>query len=116
VKCQPRVRQDNYETVIIEKDGDTLNYLCPVMTEAQYNQLCALCDTAANELAAHFAEIIPVVTRIMENHAPIPLKDYCRGIAVKNKNDLAEMVEVLCQSGYLQVPQAQGFYTVYVVV
>jgi hypothetical protein len=100
----------------IEKDGDSYKSLCPVMTEAQYKELCELCSDSINETASMLAEIIPVTTRIMENHAPTAVRELCKPIAEINTNGMAEIMENLCESGYLMIPQKHSFLTIFAVV
>lgn len=100
----------------IEKDGDSYKSLCPTMTEAQYNELCGLCSDSVNEIAAMLAAIIPAATIIMENHAPAAVKEHCKPIAAINTNGMAEIMENLCESGYLMIPTTHSFITIFAVI
>ena len=100
----------------IEKNGDSLKSLCPVMTEAQYNEICGICDDSINEISAMFGEIVLTAANIMENHAPVAVKDHCRQIALINTNGMAEIMENLCENGYLMIPQKHSFLTIFAVI
>jgi len=100
----------------IEKDGDSYRPLCPNMTQAQHGRLCAACEAATDEMAEMMAQFVPVTAGIMENHAPAAVKELCAPLAVFKADGIAEVMEYLCEDGYLMVPSGRGFYTVFTVV
>jgi RNA polymerase sigma factor (sigma-70 family) len=104
------------ERGFIAKDGDSYKSLCPVVTEAQYQQLLGLCSGAINEMASLLAEIVPTAASVMENHAPIAVKEQCRSLAAITFSGIAEIMENLCESGYLIIPTTHNFLTIYTVI
>ena len=115
-KFAPDVIAQYIQRGFIEKDGESFKPLCPVMTERQYEKLQEDCIDSINEIASLLAEIVSVSTRIMENHAPVSVKAHCEPLAATAFNGMAEIMENLCASGYLKIPQKYTFLTIFSVI
>jgi len=115
-KYNPDQIAEYIQREFIIKDRDTYKSLCPVMTKEQYEKLRSLCSETINEVASMLTEIAPAVTKIMENHAPAAVKEQCKPLAALAFNGMAEIMENLCEDGYLMIPRTQNFLTVFAVI
>jgi len=115
-KFTPDVIAQYIKRHFIEKDGDSYKTLCPTITQAQYDNLCELCCGAIDESVSFLNELINVTSAVMENHAPKDVKEQCKPLAAINADGIAKIMESLCESDYLMIPQNHNFLTVYTVV
>ena len=115
-KFTPDVIAQYIQQGFIEKDNDSYKSLCPIMTEAQYKNLCGLCTDSINDIVPFFTGLIDTTSAIMVNHAPAAVKEQCKPLASIKADGMAEIMANLCDNGYLLIPQKHGFYTVYAVI
>ena len=88
------------------------------MTQAQYDKLCEICLEEINEIHSALTETISVISKIMKNHAPSAVQNQIDDIALINSsfNNMARIMDSLCDSGYLIVPTRHDFLTIYTVI
>jgi RNA polymerase sigma factor (sigma-70 family) len=102
----------------IEKDGDSYKSLCPVMTQAQYDELCEICSSEIKEINTELSETLSVIAKVMQNHAPAAVQSQIKDIAAINISfkNMAYIIQNLCDTGYLSIPMQRDFLTVYAVI
>ena len=101
----------------IEKAGDELRLRLPVFTKAQFDRLLGLLDGVTDEIAEKTRAMVAVVTDILVQHAPVPMKKEAESIAwLKMFDAITAPVSFLLDGDALR-KAAQGEHpTAYVVL
>jgi len=105
------------ERGFVGKDGDTLRLRLPVFTQAQFERLLDLLDSVTDEIADKTRAMVAVVTDILVQHTPVPMKKEAESIAwLKMFDAITAPVSLMLDSGALR-KAAQGEHpTAYIVL
>lgn len=117
-KFKPEEIAQYFQKQFIEKDGNSYKLLCPVMTQVQYNKLCGICSDEIKEINSELSKMLSVISGVMENHAPKAVQSQIKDIALISGsfNDMANVIQNLCDMGYLTIPTQHDFLTIYAVI
>ena len=100
-----------------EKAADALRLRLPVFTKEQFDRLLDLLDSVTDEIAEKTRAMVAVVTDILVQHTPVPMKKEAESIAwLKMFDAISAPVSLMLDSGALR-KAAQGEHpTAYVVL
>jgi hypothetical protein len=102
----------------ISKAGDSFRLNFPVLSAAQFKELCTILQPVSEEMAQCIKNAVAAAAKVLQNHVPAQLKGQSDVLAhiTRHIGAMGAIMEQMCEKGYLIVPNTPEKLTMFLVL